>query len=223
MSKPPSAAERQQLARLLEELRRPPGTRTAPANQADPAYQADLAKAVQVLKEAGLGHLLHPEPSQKRKPERPGLRSEVAQATWGSGKAGCRHGLKPGDILNNQQLQTIFQCSPQGGMRRSLKTNSLVLISNHTQGIYNDRWQDGCFHYTGMGLEGDQSLTFAQNKTLAESRENGVEVFLFEVFTKGQYTFLGRVALAGEPYQEVQKDRNGQERRVWMFPLKILD
>jgi 5-methylcytosine-specific restriction protein A len=93
------------------------------------------------------------------------------------------------------------------GMRRTLKTGTLILVSNHTTPIYVERWDDkGIFHYTGMGLEGDQDLDFAQNKTLAQFRQNGLEVYLFEVFRKGLYTFVGRVESAGEPYQEVQAD-----------------
>jgi 5-methylcytosine-specific restriction enzyme A len=50
----------------------------------------------------------------------------------------------------------------------------LNLISNHVKLIYDDKWDDeGIMHYTGMGAEGDQTLDFAQNKTLAESYTNG--------------------------------------------------
>ena len=48
--------------------------------------------------------------------------------------------LKRGQVINNDQLCEIFKCSPQAGMRRSLKTNSLVLVSNHVASIYDDRW-----------------------------------------------------------------------------------
>jgi hypothetical protein len=46
-----------------------------------------------------------------------------------------------------------------------------------------------------MGLEGDQRIDASQNKTLAEHRSNGVEVFLFEVFEAGNYIFRGQVGL----------------------------
>ena len=65
-----------------------------------------------------------------------------------------------------------------------------------------------------MGLEGDQDIDGAQNKTLSESQTNGVEVFLFEVFDAGNYIFRGQVELADEPYQEDQPDRNGNLRKV---------
>jgi len=127
---------------------------------------------------------------------------------------------KIGEELSNDELVEIFKCGPQGGMRRSLKTNTLVLTSKHIDNVYDDRWIGSVFHYTGMGLEGDQSLTYAQNKTLAQSETNGVGVHLFEVFTKNQYSYMGRVELAKNPYEETQNDQNGNLRRVWVFPLQ---
>ncbi len=71
-----------------------------------------------------------------------------------------------------------------------------------------------------MGKVGDQTLSGNQNKTLAESDTNGVEVHLFEVDDPGKYTYSGVVKLAGKPYQETQPDDNGNPRKVWMFPIK---
>ena len=72
------------------------------------------------------------------------------------------------------------------GCGESYATNTLILISDLTKGLYTDWWEDGILHYTGMGGEGDQSLD-RQNKTLNESDINGVEVHLFEV-KKVEYT-----------------------------------
>lgn len=129
--------------------------------------------------------------------------------------------LNTGAELNNRELCSIFMCSSQGGMRKSKITNSLVIISNHVKSIYDDRWLDETFHYTGMGMSGAQSLNFMQNKTLAESRVNGISVHLFEVFYDKIYTYIGPVELAGDPYQETQPDQDGRERLVWMFPLRL--
>jgi 5-methylcytosine-specific restriction enzyme A len=97
------------------------------------------------------------------------------------------HNLKPGTTISNEQLTHLFKCSPQGGMRRSHKTNTLVIVSDHSKKIYEDRWEDNTFHYTGMGMVGDQNLNCAQNKTLARLPINGVEAYLFEVFEQGVY------------------------------------
>ena len=84
--------------------------------------------------------------------------------------------LKIGTELDNAELKAIFKCSPQGGMRRSHETNTLVIVSNLIKSIYKDRHDEetSTLYYTGMGTTGDQSLSFAQNKTLANSNTNGV-------------------------------------------------
>jgi hypothetical protein len=128
--------------------------------------------------------------------------------------------IKLGDTINNDQLTSIFLCSPQGGMRRSLRTNTLVLVSDRT-GLYQDRTEGDIFLYTGMGQTGDQQLN-SQNKTLAESTSSGVSVHFFEVFKPKEYTYQGEVVLAGQPFQEDQRDINGNMRKVWIFPLRRL-
>ena len=136
----------------------------------------------------GLGHLLTPRRTKVGRQSTTDGDTGKTQSSPDGLKKKWHHGLKYGDTITNQQLQVIFQCSSQGGMRRALRTNSLVLISDHTKTSYHDRWQDGYFHYTGMGLKGDQSLAFAQNKTLAQSRTKVVYV----KFCKLVMAFFGR-------------------------------
>ncbi|MEY2340965.1 HNH endonuclease [Acidithiobacillus sp. IBUN Pt1247-S3] len=130
--------------------------------------------------------------------------------------------LKLGQVIDNNTLCEIFKCGPQGGMRRAKTTNSLVIVSNHVTSIYDDRWDDDVLHYTGMGQEGDQSLSFMQNRTLAESGVNGVHIFLFEVYRLREYTYCGEVKLSGSPYEDHQPDSSGNNRVVWMFPVKLV-
>ena len=130
--------------------------------------------------------------------------------------------INKGDVVNNEELTELFKCSTQGGMRRSHKTNTLVLVSNHVKSIYSDRWFGKELHYTGMGSVGDQTLG-TQNKTLKESNLNGVEVHLFEVFELREYTYQGVVVYNGKGYQENQTDIDGNQRKVWMFPLELKD
>ena len=72
--------------------------------------------------------------------------------------------LKIGVEISNDEICALFKCSPQGGMRRSLETKTLVLVSNIKGGEYNDRWEGDILHYTGQGLTGNQDLNFQQNK-----------------------------------------------------------
>lgn len=130
--------------------------------------------------------------------------------------------IKPGDIINNQQISTLFSVGTQGEMRKSNKTNTLVLISDQTKDFYKDEWKGDIFHYTGMGLTGDQDKNYSQNKTLTNSKSNGVEVHLFEVFSSGQYTYQGIFELADKPYEQIQKGQSGNNRKVVIFPLKLV-
>ena len=132
-----------------------------------------------------------------------------------------RFAVAQGQRLTNQELAETFCCSGQGGMRRSLRCNALVLVSKLDGREYDDRWDREVFRYTGMGLSGDQSLDFAQNKTLANSATNGVDVFLFFKLGSNHYEFAGQVELAGEPCLETQRDVAGELRLVWMFPLRL--
>jgi len=129
--------------------------------------------------------------------------------------------LVPGAILNNPELMARFDVGLMGGMRRSVERGHLVVVSDHTKTLYDDRWEGNLLHYTGMGKKGDQSLS-SQNRTLAESPETRIKVYLFEVFDPGRYIFHGEVTLGGAPYQETQADEAGEPRLVWMFPLRLL-
>ena len=129
-------------------------------------------------------------------------------------------GLKIGQILKNSDIVDIFKCGNMGGMRRSKSTNTLVIVSDYTKGIYHDKWIGGVLHYTGMGKSGDQDINWAQNATLAACGRNGVDVHLFEVIDAGEYVYCGRIELVDRPYVDIQPDENGNDRKVWMFPIR---
>ncbi len=129
-------------------------------------------------------------------------------------------GLKIGQILKNKDIVDLFKCGNMGGMRRSKTTNTLVIVSDYTKGLYHDKWIGGVLHYTGMGKSGDQDLHWAQNGTLADSDFNGVDVHLFEVMDAGEYVYCGRIELVDKPYEDRQPGEDGNDRRVWMFPIR---
>ena len=90
-------------------------------------------------------------------------------------------GLNIGQEISNAELVSIFKCGNMGGMRRSHTTNTLVIVSDYTKGLYHDKWIGGVLHYTGMGKNGDQDIHWAQNETLANCMRSDVDVHLFEV------------------------------------------
>lgn len=129
-------------------------------------------------------------------------------------------GLFIGQKLKNCEIINIFKCGNMGGMRRSLTTNTLVLISDYTKDLYKDKWIGEVLHYTGMVKSGDQDINWSQNKTLAQSKYNGVDIHLFEVVNKGEYIYRGRFELESEPYTETQKGDDDIDRNVLIFPIK---
>ncbi|WP_235676730.1 HNH endonuclease [Bacillus mycoides] len=131
--------------------------------------------------------------------------------------------LKIGQVLTNEEMRIIFKCGNMGGMRKSNETSSLVIISDHTKNLYEDKWDGDILHYTGMGKKGDQDINFAQNRTLNESHSNGIQIFLFEVLKAKEYIFMGKVELCAHPYQTKQKDEEGLIRNVWIYPVKVID
>lgn len=129
-------------------------------------------------------------------------------------------GLNIGQVIKNADIVEIFKCGNMGGMRRSRTTNTLVIISDYTKGLYHDKWIGGVLHYTGMGKSGDQDIHWAQNATLAGSDSNGVDVHLFEVIDAREYIYCGRIELVSKPYTDVQPGEDGKDRKVWMFPIR---
>lgn len=132
--------------------------------------------------------------------------------------------LVVGNVYSNSEIANTFKCSNMGGMRRSKETNSLVLIAKHNNPLYDDQWtEDGILNYTGMGTENDQSISFAQNKTLTIAKKEGIHVYLFESYKDNEYYYDGEVELVGTPFQSDEADINGVIRKVIKFPLKRLD
>ena len=126
-----------------------------------------------------------------------------------------------GDIFTRDQLMSIFKISGQSGMMKTNTLNALVLTTSE-ESIYGDSSiENGTIQYTGEGQEGDQSIT-KNNKTLFYSKENNLPIYLFTKDKKRRYTFEGRVELYDKPYQTPENDKNGKERLVWKFPLKVI-
>ncbi|WP_372780715.1 AAA family ATPase (plasmid) [Priestia aryabhattai] len=129
--------------------------------------------------------------------------------------------LRPHQKLKNQELVTMFKCGNSGGMRRSLKTNSLLLISDRTNPTYKNlsRDEEGIWHFTGMGRKGDQSISYLQNKTLFNSNSTGVSLYLFECIGRDNYVFIDCVLLASKPYLDEQLGEDKKLRKAIVFKL----
>jgi 5-methylcytosine-specific restriction protein A len=68
--------------------------------------------------------------------------------------------FKVGTIVTNDEITKVFKVGNMGGMRRSKRTGTLVIISDHTKGLYDDKWYGDELHYTGIS----GSINFGQPK-----------------------------------------------------------
>ena len=118
-----------------------------------------------------------------------------------------------GQILKNADIVEKFKCGNMGGMHRSKTTDTLVIVSDYTKGIYHDKWIGGVLHYTGMGKNGDQDINWAQNATLAGCGHNGVDVHLFEVID-GQKELVGDLSGFSIVFKYVLPYENGRRPDV---------
>ncbi len=135
--------------------------------------------------------------------------------------------LENNKFYTNQELSSIFLCSPQGGMRVSTKLKTVTLISKEigVSNPYNDSniKNDGTFIYTGMGLKGDQIVSLSnQNGKVAYSSYNGYRLFYFIMEASNKYKYIGEVKLNGDVFFEEEKDVLGNIRKVAKFPLKLI-
>ncbi len=134
--------------------------------------------------------------------------------------------LVEGQSYTNDDLVRIFCVDNSKGIRYSDVANCLVLISkNDGKNTYEDKWDrtTGIFRYTGQGKYGDQDINYLNNPKLANSRTNGLDLYLFIAPESNDYIYQGQVMLVNEPKYEVQKDENGKDRKVWVFELKKKD
>ncbi|MGO2083710.1 restriction endonuclease [Vagococcus sp.] len=129
--------------------------------------------------------------------------------------------FKLGKSYDNVTISDKFKCSIQSKIRRSHATNSLVLFLDHFDSPYHDYWRRGKLLFSGMGLNKDQKISKAPNKTLANSQKNKVEIHLFERLSQeetGQYIYSGRMELLNSP----KRVKEG-EHFIFRFKLKPVD
>ncbi len=125
--------------------------------------------------------------------------------------------LKKYDILSEKDLMDMFKVTNQGGIRKSKRTYSIVLVSDEN-GIYNDsEIVNGRLIYSGHGTKTDQ-LMKSGNLLLANSIQNDIPLYFFKKVKKSVYCYQGKFILDGLPYQELE---NGI--LVYKFPLRLID
>lgn len=135
-----------------------------------------------------------------------------------------------GSSYTNDQIRFALGLENLGGIRPSLggrkelrhvavltaTTDSRKVIAENP---YHDRIEGDVLTYTAQGKEGDQTLA-GRNKRLLEQYQAPVPLFGFANVGRQTYRFLGLLELLRHS-PEVQLDRRGVMRKVWMFEFRI--
>ena len=89
---------------------------------------------------------------------------------------------------------------------------------------YHDHFDSktGLYHYTGKGLQGDQTLT-GENLILYESNQTNTPIHFFRQYHKGEpHEYIGKVILE-KTTTAIQPDKNSQNRKVYEFLLRPIE
>lgn len=123
------------------------------------------------------------------------------------------------------ELNQKFGGNRQRGISVSATYPYIFIFSKHNdkQDVYEDKWNDGYFHYSGEGRIGDQKFT-GGNKSIKDHIINNKRVFLFEkdLLKSGFWIFVGEVELKGT-YLYKNKDDIGNIRDCIRFQFKLID
>lgn len=136
--------------------------------------------------------------------------------------------LQPGDVIERTTLQERYGGRRQGAIGPSRTSPTVLLFAEPAAGEphgYFDGWRaDGCFHYTGEGLRGDQQMK-SGNAAILNHEADGRVLRLF-LGTRGRVTYEGEFELAPDiPYYttDAPEANNGPDRNVIVFRLSPVD
>lgn len=135
-----------------------------------------------------------------------------------------------GHKYTNDQIRYSLNLENLGGIRPSVGKGSrlqhlAVMTALETarkrkqENPYEDRIEGDVLLYTASGKEGDQKLE-GKNKRLLEQYSSPVPFYGFANEGRQVYQFLGLLELLRH-YKEVQLDKEGSLRSVWIFEFRI--
>ena len=138
--------------------------------------------------------------------------------------------FKVGESYTNDQIRFSLDLENLGGIRPALdasrKLRHVAVLTAATDSArlrsenpYQDRIEGGILTYTAQGREGDQALS-GRNKRMIEQYSIPTPFFGFTNVGRQTYRFLGLLELLRH-YQEMQADKRGALRKVWLFEFRI--
>jgi hypothetical protein len=134
------------------------------------------------------------------------------------------------ELYTNDQIRFSLGLENLGGIRPSLDAQKrlrhvaiMTAVDDAARLIaenpYHDRIEGDVLLYTAQGREGDQNLT-GRNRRLVEQYVVPVPFYGFANVGRQTYRFLGMLELLRH-YPEIQADRRGVLRNVWVCEFRI--
>jgi hypothetical protein len=133
--------------------------------------------------------------------------------------------LKPGDRIKRVELQDNYGGRRQGGISPSKQTPNVFLFTDQARGaihgyIYDGQGDDGYYHYTGEGQDGDQRMVQG-NRAIRDHQTEGRDLHLFDVRT-GLATYLGEFEYVDHYSADAPATHEDGPRKVIVFRLRRL-
>jgi hypothetical protein len=139
--------------------------------------------------------------------------------------------LSPGDRIERKELHAKYGGRTQGGIGPSKSSPNVLLfadpLSARKHGYTDGEHEDGCFHYTGEGQRGDQTLK-SGNAAILRHREEGRALRLF-TGARGIVTYKGQYEIdPNQPFYTTDAPESGEGsvrpvRSVIVFRLRKVD
>ncbi|MBX3118017.1 MAG: HNH endonuclease [Fimbriimonadaceae bacterium] len=134
--------------------------------------------------------------------------------------------LSVGGIYKRASLHKRFGGNPNTGIVPSKIEPAILLFHTHEPGnqFYGDRFdQDGTYHFSGKGAEGDMRWN-SENRSIRDHAREMRALLMFERYQRkgGYWQFLGQMICVGNTIEEIP-DKNGKPRMAILFQLLPID
>ena len=107
-----------------------------------------------------------------------------------------------GKIYRRSDLHDEYGGSRQSGISPSANYPIIFLFTGKSgaQFGYNDKWENGVFHYTGEGQERDMEF-LRGNLAIKDHLRNGKELHVFKQQEKAMVKYIGQMVCIGSYFK----------------------
>ncbi len=126
-----------------------------------------------------------------------------------------------GQEVSNTELCHQFNCKRIGKIRESRDTKDIVIIANYSK-KERDKWRGETLFVRGAKIPKYQNVPGAKNNILQRKLRENRNVYLFEAIDKERYLYCGRIELAGDPFMQTRRGRDGIILYKRIFPMRLI-